>query len=112
MKWNYCPFCGHRVYHHGGDGCGHREQVHHIALLSGDSTTVKHPAREREDDKLFGCGVLMQISGHRADRPKPVGEYAVIENGSGGWAFEPPDRAYEQCDCSVNTHFFMQVGAQ
>ena len=23
MTWNFCPFCGHRLYQHGSEGCEH-----------------------------------------------------------------------------------------
>jgi hypothetical protein len=108
MIWNFCPGCGHRIYQHGSDGCQHVDQIYHVASLVGDSTTVKHPAREREDDKLFECGVLAAICA-LPDRPKPVGHYCVTQNGDGAWVFSPERQAYRQCTCTLNPWFFEQL---
>jgi hypothetical protein len=27
MTWNFCPWCGHRLYQHDGEGCTHTDQV-------------------------------------------------------------------------------------
>jgi hypothetical protein len=26
MTWNFCPNCGHRIYMHGDNGCGHVDE--------------------------------------------------------------------------------------
>ena len=40
MSWNFCPWCGHRVYQHGDKGCQHITQVNRPCSdpQCGDST--------------------------------------------------------------------------
>jgi hypothetical protein len=56
---------------------------------------------ERESDKLFQCAFHHELSCWDATRFPPPGEYALVENGGGGWSYEPPDKARTQCDCTV-----------
>ena len=74
MQVNFCPECGHRVYQHDAKGCVHKTQVHHLVRIEPDGFTVKHPLAEREQDKLFDCTVLAELTG-LTGFPHP-GDYA------------------------------------
>ena len=102
MRWNFCPNCGHRVYHHNERGCEHVETTAHVVKVDETGWTLKHPVAEREADKLFDC----KIHGELTDLdeylfPEQPGEYSIIENGNGGWSFEPAEKGRTQCECDV-----------
>lgn len=98
MADSFCPGCGHRTYQHTADGCTKVEQIHHIASVTADGVTIKHPIAEREEDRLFECTVLNEVMSvsYRVNE----GCYAIIHNRNGGWSFEPQDKASEPCGCT------------
>jgi hypothetical protein len=99
LGWNFCPYCGHRRYQHGRKGCEHVETVGHVVKIKPDgSFTLKHPLSERENDRLFDCKIHNDLQTPDLGLPKD-GEWSIIENSEGGWGFEPPDKAREQCAC-------------
>jgi hypothetical protein len=110
MVWNFCPFCGHRIYQHGLHGCEHVDvnEHEHVVRLKDDGTfTLKHPIEERLNNSLFDCAVYAALY-NMANLPGP-GEYAVRETDECSWVFEAPE-APGECDCTVNTHWFGRVG--
>jgi Family of unknown function (DUF6085) len=98
MGVNFCSHCGHRGYQHGEKGCKNVETTGHIVKVDAKGFTLKHPVAERIDDKLFDC----QIHNDLVALPVADGVYAIVENGSGGWSFEPEARAQTQCECTVS----------
>lgn len=107
--WNFCPICGHRIYQHDSGGCSHVETTGHIARIDlRDGFILKHPAAERENDRLFDCPIHTQLT-NMSGLPQP-GDYAIIFNDCGGWSFEPPEKARTPCSCIITPHFFPTKG--
>jgi hypothetical protein len=104
MKWNFCPYCGHRTYQHTTEGCTHVTQTHHIAAITNNNITIKHPLAEREEDRLFDCKVLAQITKIASEDSIQPGTYACIDEGhtgeTGYWTFRPVSEANQICNCT------------
>jgi hypothetical protein len=104
--WNFCPWCSHRIYQHGVHGCEHADVEHeHVVTMYTDSKfTLTHPAGEKLNNSSFDCAVYAALY-NMSTLPGP-GVYTVRESAMGTWIFEAP----EECDCTVNTHWFQRVG--
>lgn len=72
----------------------------HVVRLTDTGFTIQHPLVERIDSTLFDCTVHRAIVDYfdgGGGAPKP-GEYRIVFNKNGGWAFEPVKQQREEID--------------
>ena len=50
--WNFCPYCGHRIFQHNGEGCTHTEMLESYVHVVNEEGK---PENRRVTEEVLPC---------------------------------------------------------